>query len=58
MYPAPIDEYVRPATVADARAALGRYDEGDAVFVGARHMQKPIAFTVAAFTVSLSLGKV
>ena len=33
MYPAPIDEYVRPATVADALAALGRYDEGDAVFV-------------------------
>ena len=30
MYPAPIDEYVRPVTVADARAALGRYDEGDA----------------------------
>ena len=28
MYPAPIDEYVRPVTVADARAALGRYDEG------------------------------
>ena len=33
MYPAPIDEYVRPTTVADALAALGRYDEGDAVFV-------------------------
>ncbi len=33
MYPAPIDEYVRPATVSDALAALGRYDEGDAVFV-------------------------
>ena len=35
MYPAPIDEYVRPVTVADARAALGLYDEGDAVFVAA-----------------------
>ena len=35
MYPAPIDEYVRPVTVADARATLGRYDEGDAVFVAA-----------------------
>ena len=33
MYPAPIDEYVRPATVSDALAALGRYDEGDAVFI-------------------------
>ena len=33
MYPAPIDEYVRPATVSDALAALGRYDDGDAVFV-------------------------
>ena len=33
MYPAPIDEYVRPATVSEALAALGRYDEGDAVFV-------------------------
>ena len=33
MYPAPIDEYVRPATVSDALAALGRYEEGDAVFV-------------------------
>ena len=33
MYPAPIDEYVRPATVADALAALGRYDEGDAAFI-------------------------
>ena len=30
MYPAPIDEYVRPVTVADSRAALGRYEEGDA----------------------------
>ena len=30
MYPAPIDEYVRPATVADALAALGHYYEGDA----------------------------
>ncbi len=33
MYPAPIDEYVRPATVEDALAALDRHDEGDAVFV-------------------------
>ena len=33
MYPAPIDEYVRPATVADALAALGRYEEGDAAFI-------------------------
>ena len=33
MYPAPIDEYVRPATVADALAALDRYEEGDAVFI-------------------------
>ena len=33
MYPAPIDEYVRPATVSEALAVLGRYDEGDAVFV-------------------------
>ena len=33
MYPAPIDEYVRPATVADALAAHGRYEEGDAVFI-------------------------
>ena len=33
MYSAPNCEYVRPATVADALAALGRYDEGDAVFV-------------------------
>ena len=29
MYPAPIDEYVRPATVADALAALGRYEESN-----------------------------
>ena len=33
MYPAPIDDYVRPATVGEALAALGRYEEGDAVFV-------------------------
>ena len=33
MYPAPIDEYVRPATVADALDALGRYEEGDAAFI-------------------------
>ena len=33
MYPAPIDEYVRPTTVADALAALGRHEEGDAVFI-------------------------
>ena len=33
MYPAPIDEYVRPATVGDALAALGRHEEGDAVFI-------------------------
>ncbi len=33
MYPAPIDDYVRPATIEEALAALGRYDEGDAVFI-------------------------
>lgn len=33
MYPAPIDEYVRPETIDEALKALGKYDEGDAVFV-------------------------
>jgi len=33
MYPAPIEEYVRPGTVDEAIAALGKYEEGDAFFV-------------------------
>ncbi len=33
MYPAPIDEYVRPTTVEDALQALARHDEGDALFI-------------------------
>ena len=33
MFPAPIDEYLRPATVAEALTALGRYDAGDAMFI-------------------------
>ncbi|MDP6589223.1 MAG: FAD binding domain-containing protein [Alphaproteobacteria bacterium] len=33
MYPAAIEEYVRPATVAEALAALGRYEAGDALFM-------------------------
>ena len=33
MFPAHIEEYVRPATIADALAASARYDEGDAMFI-------------------------
>ena len=33
MFPAHIEEYVRPATVADALAANARYDEGEAMFI-------------------------
>ena len=33
MYPAPIDDYARPATVGEALAVFGRYEEGEAVFV-------------------------
>ncbi len=33
MYPAPIDDYARPATVGEALAVFGRYAEGEAVFV-------------------------
>jgi len=33
MFPAHIDEYVRPATVAEALAASARYDEGEAMFI-------------------------
>ncbi|MBT6440836.1 MAG: hypothetical protein HOK61_00290 [Alphaproteobacteria bacterium] len=33
MYPAPIEEYVRPGTVDEAIAALAKYPEGDAFFV-------------------------
>ena len=31
MYPAVIEEYVRPASVADAAAVLAKYDSGDAI---------------------------
>ena len=33
MFPAPIEDYLRPTSVADALAALGRYDAGDAMFI-------------------------
>lgn len=33
MYPAPIDEYVRPGTIDEALKALSKYEAGDAVFV-------------------------
>lgn len=33
MYPARIEEYLRPRTAADALAAIARYDEGDALFI-------------------------
>lgn len=33
MFPAPINEYVRPESVADALGALARYDEGEAIFL-------------------------
>lgn len=33
MYPAAIEEYVRPGTIQEAIDALGRYDEGEALFI-------------------------
>ena len=33
MYPAAIEEYVRPGTVAEAIDAIGRFDAGDAIFL-------------------------
>ena len=33
MFPAHIEEYVRPATIAEALAANARYDEGEAMFI-------------------------
>lgn len=33
MYPARIEEYLRPQTVAEALAAITRYDEGEAMFL-------------------------
>lgn len=33
MFPAPIDDYVRPTTLADALAILGQYEPGDAMFI-------------------------
>jgi aerobic carbon-monoxide dehydrogenase medium subunit len=33
MYPALIEEYVRPQSVADALAAIARYEAGDAIFL-------------------------
>ena len=33
MYPAAIEDYVRPATVAEALEALGRYEAGDALMM-------------------------
>jgi len=33
MYPAAIEEYVRPGTIQEAIDAMGRYDEGDALFI-------------------------
>ena len=33
MYPAAIEDYVRPATVAEALAALGKYEAGDALML-------------------------
>ena len=33
MYPAVIEEYVRPATVAEALSAIARYDDGEAIFL-------------------------
>lgn len=33
MFPAQIEEYVRPTTVAEALAVNARYDEGDALFI-------------------------
>ena len=33
MYPAAIEDYVRPGTVSEALAALGKYEAGDAIFM-------------------------
>ncbi len=33
MYPARIEEYVRPSTVGEALAAIARYEEGEAIFL-------------------------
>jgi carbon-monoxide dehydrogenase medium subunit len=33
MFPAHIEEYLRPSTVADALAALARHDDGEAMFI-------------------------
>ncbi|MEQ8230709.1 MAG: FAD binding domain-containing protein [Gammaproteobacteria bacterium] len=33
MFPSPIEDYLRPSTVAEALAALERYEEGEAVFL-------------------------
>jgi carbon-monoxide dehydrogenase medium subunit len=33
MYPARIEEYVRPQSVSEALAAIARYDEGEAIFL-------------------------
>ena len=33
LFPSPIEEYLRPSTVAEALAALSRYDEGEAIFL-------------------------
>jgi carbon-monoxide dehydrogenase medium subunit len=33
VYPAPIEDYVRPRTISEALAALGRYDSGEAIFL-------------------------
>ena len=33
MFPAVIEEYVRPATVAEALSAIARYDDGEAIFL-------------------------
>lgn len=33
MYPAPLEDYIRPKTLNDAVAALARYDAGEAIFI-------------------------
>ncbi|MBT5674119.1 MAG: hypothetical protein HOJ07_00385, partial [Rhodospirillaceae bacterium] len=33
MYPAAIEDYVRPGTVSEALATLGKYEAGDAIFM-------------------------
>ena len=33
MYPAAIEDYVRPQSIAEALEAVGRYEAGDALFV-------------------------